>query len=56
MLRPKNGSEIFDVEVDYQNLHNSVLLPDTLGEVVVLTVSAATPELPSAAAVVFVSE
>jgi hypothetical protein len=50
-----DGTEI-DVTVDHDSLTTSVVLPDELPGVVVLTITLATPELPAAHAVVYRSE
>lgn len=48
-----NGIEIDGVEVDYDTLTTSVVLPDDLPDLVFLTVTFATPELPAAVVAVF---
>lgn len=46
-------NEIENVTVDHETLTTSIVLPDDLPEIVVVTLSLATPELPGAMALVF---
>lgn len=48
-----NGTELADVTVDHEALTTSMRLPDELPEMVILTFTAATPEVPTAVAVVY---